>query len=53
VKPNMNENRICCPALAAKRLSSMMLGAYTDLVMGPANAYLLTVPGDRDQQCGW
>jgi hypothetical protein len=48
----MENSRYCC-ALAAKRLSSMWLCAGPYLVMSTAEAHLLTVSGDRDQQRRW
>jgi hypothetical protein len=44
------ESRYCC-ALAAKRLSNVLLCAGSCLVMSTAKAHLLTISGARDQQC--
>jgi hypothetical protein len=49
---HMGNIRYCC-ALAAEQLSNVRLCASPYLVMSTAEAYLLTVSGDRDEQCKW
>jgi hypothetical protein len=48
----MGNSRYCCD-LAAKQLSNVWLCAGPYLVMSTAEAHILTVSGDGDEQCKW
>jgi hypothetical protein len=48
----MGNSRNYC-ALAAKQLSNVWMCSGPCLVMSTAEAHLLTVSGDRDEQCKW